>query len=937
MVARFETYVRNVAAHWTEAQDDRTAPEDGRIRDSVMAFVRTDYAKACYFHFVRTGDWDALEKSTEALELASEQKHGSRFVLTPFYEHLLNQDWVNPVAAEDYGGEHILNVDRLDPNWVDGNLELVSFFALKRADLLQRWIKNYRISAEAEADAAAKRSYAERLRGGAVASGAGFVTGAKTTTPSSADGSDRAREVQAKIEQAEAAERAGTQSAEQANAIEKELTANVLTWFGLTKKQLANRMAAWMAAVHEAAEQSAKAAILRLEAGALGDSNDRAPAASDPGQRGRELETEAAAAEIDMGRHGAIADDTQKNLLEFVDRVPKRLRNLLPHMVLQKDGQLSPASFAGTNGEGLRWERMFTRLHVRALDAWSKTQSKDVELQTLSHIRKHFQAQHHDLVFRCLALQMESEASRKLYAEGIERDRATWRRILEVWFEGEPEFWRLSWVLPGPNEPDPIFDTTRISEMLVDVSRRRNVTPALLLNIGWWLEPLNEKEALRLYSSVRERLREDGKRGDLMLQLAERLRDLNKIDDAIRCYRLATDMPFRHAETERYGEAHIQIAQLEWNRGSDTGTVSELERLSLSAAKPGWRSTIARYVEANPRSSAKLRAWLDNQQKRCHSDPEAMSDAVDAMTTLVRAEHSMYLQSNPSADEMIPIKTPLILEAHPAFFPQDANTPQVARMLAPSGLNTMRESVGARYGLDMPGTRIRPNPALHESTYRILVCEVPRAYGLIDPTSDYGPVLIAAVGDCMRRNIDAFVGVQETRDLLEQWRRQDRAREGDFDLIVSVPRYEVLLTDVLRALVREGICLQPLDDVITAFIASRDSPLERLIGNVRASLPTAQLGFKPGAPQELERELSRFVSADGGIARAIRQSQENRLRERVVKSIDADCGIVVVRDPAIRSAVRSLVRSELPELAVLTQEEIAGRQLDMGGMGSEDI
>src|SRR5260370_17042981 len=100
----------------------------------------------------------------------------------------------------------------------------------------------------------------------------------------------------------------------------------------------------------------------------------------------------------------------------------------------------------------------------------------------------------------------------------------------------------------------------------------------------------------------------------------------------------------------------------------------------------------------------------------------------------------------------------------------------------------------------------------------------------------------------MRRNMDAFVGVQETRVLLEQWRRQDRAREGDFDLIVSVPRYEVLLTDVLRALVREGICLQPLDDVITAFIASRDSPLERLIGNVRASLPTAQLGFKPGAP-----------------------------------------------------------------------------------------
>jgi len=938
MLIRFDAYARNVEKHWHKAGQDPAKSDEARVRDSVLAFVLTDFGKACFAHFVRTGDNDSLQRAREVLDRATEQKHGSRFVLTHFYQHLLNFEWVSESAWRDYVGDHILKVDSLDPNWVDGNLELVNFFARKSDALVTRWLEHYRLSAYAAASADAKRSYVAELRGESGGPSARFIDRPTRHAVSSAE--DNARAVAARA-RADAANGQGDLAIEfetTARAIQDEWTAGALTWFGWTREQLQKRMKDWTDAITTAAEHAAGAAIERAKAAALLDSDGVGSASTDPHQIARDLEREAAGDELDLGTHGGIADDTQHSLLEFVDRVPKRMQNLLPHIALRKDGHVSLESFVGSHGGELKWERTFDELHVLGLKAWSKTQSKDVELQTLRHIRHHFKPQEYELIVRSLDLQNASRESQLHHATTIKSDRETWTRILESWLEGEPEFWRLTWIFPGA-AGDPIFDRQRIAELLVRASKRRNVTPALLLNIGWWLESLNAKEALKVYGSLRDQLPETN-RGDLMFELADRLAALSKVDESIRCYRLASEMPFRTREGEMHSDCHLRIAQLEWGRSNDTPMLTELEFLGSSNASPGWRSKMMGKVGQNPRSSSMLHFWLDDEERRWReANPEVLSDVVNAMMALLQVERGLYVAQNPRAADMLPIQTPVALEAHPGFFPQEADTPQVVRLFADSGLKAMYDRLGQRYGVRLPFPWIRHNPWLPEGTYRILIHEIPRAWDSTDPASFYDEAFIAAIERCLSENLDAFVGLQETRDLVEQWRRQDTARERIYDRIMSKPRREILLAEVLRALVREQISLEPLDDVLRAFVESRDSDVERMIGHVRASLPPTRLGFRSHAPQarlpyELEKRVVRLTRVDGNAGGANRQSEERRLRQRLLECVDLGDEMLVVREPSIRSKVRSLVRADLPRLVVLTQHEIAGRQLDGSWVGT---
>jgi type III secretion protein V len=286
-----------------------------------------------------------------------------------------------------------------------------------------------------------------------------------------------------------------------------------------------------------------------------------------------------------------------------------------------------------------------------------------------------------------------------------------------------------------------------------------------------------------------------------------------------------------------------------------------------------------------------------------------------------------------------PVLTPIAVEVSAALGaalgPPD---PRGSGVFMSEIVPDVRERLFAELGLALPAVRLRAGAAgVGGGAFVVRLNEVPLGRGEVALTD--GRAAAARIGDeilaLMRRFGHEFVGVQETQALLDGLERTHPALVRE---VVPKLVSPVLLADVLRRLVEEGISLRNLRDVLGAL--AEWAPHERdpvvLAEHVRAALRRTITFQNTRAGGVLTAWM-----LDGLIEDTIREAihktptgsylaLEPQLSRDIVAAVgralgpaDGGDGAVLLTNAEIRRYVRRLVETEHPDLAVLSYQELA--------------
>jgi type III secretion protein V len=289
-----------------------------------------------------------------------------------------------------------------------------------------------------------------------------------------------------------------------------------------------------------------------------------------------------------------------------------------------------------------------------------------------------------------------------------------------------------------------------------------------------------------------------------------------------------------------------------------------------------------------------------------------------------------------------PVLTPIAVEVSASLAPVlGAPDPKGPGAFMSEVVPRVRERLFAELGLSLPAVRLRvATDGLEGGAFVVRLNEVPLARGEIarEDFSAAGTRLGDEILGLMRRYGHELLGVQETQALLDALERTHPALVRE---VVPKLVSPVLLADVLRRLVEEGISLRNLRDVLGAL--AEWAPHERdpvvLAEHVRAALRRAITfqhvrpgGVLPaymldgliedtirdaihktptGSYLALEPQLSRDIVA--AVSRALGPSENG----------DVAPACVLLTNAEIRRYVRRLVETEHPDLAVLSYQELA--------------
>ncbi len=297
-------------------------------------------------------------------------------------------------------------------------------------------------------------------------------------------------------------------------------------------------------------------------------------------------------------------------------------------------------------------------------------------------------------------------------------------------------------------------------------------------------------------------------------------------------------------------------------------------------------------------------------------------------------------------------------------------------------VNGLRISIYYRLGIALPEVTVRINNALQEQKYRLFVGEIPTSEGRMNGdmlfafTSketldtfaipyEKGPDFIprqetlwVGVENIARlqeanipfkkpinaiayhceaitaRYIGQFVGIQEVRHMLAHMEQNfpDLVKEAQRVLPIQT------LTEIMRRLVQEYVSVRDLRAVLSAIIewGSKEKDPVMLVEQIRSSL-SRQISFQYSGGFNLLPAFLLTNEVEDKIRNAIRQtsvasyiSLEPEAAKRIVSSIrertkqegESETSPVLVTALDIRRYVRRLIEAELPELPVLSYQEI---------------
>ncbi len=329
-----------------------------------------------------------------------------------------------------------------------------------------------------------------------------------------------------------------------------------------------------------------------------------------------------------------------------------------------------------------------------------------------------------------------------------------------------------------------------------------------------------------------------------------------------------------------------------------------------------------------------LIAWRLIRTARTDDAAAAATAAAAGATPAGRAQAARAAGEGAPAPVLTPIAVEVAGEVGALLGPRG---PGDAGPFAAEIVPQLRERLFAELGLPLPVVRLRAAvPGLAPTAFVIRLNEVPLGRGDIprETWGDAGARLGDAVLALVRRYGHELFGLEETQGLLDALERTHPALVRE---VVPKLISPVLLTDVLRRLVEEGISLRNLRDILGAL--AEWAPQERdpvaLTEHVRVALRRA-ITYKyagdagvlaaylldpmiedtirdaiqktaTGSYLALEPQISRDII--GAVGRALGPEGAN--------------GAVLLTGVEIRRYVRRLVETEHPGLAVLSFQELA--------------
>jgi type III secretion protein V len=284
-----------------------------------------------------------------------------------------------------------------------------------------------------------------------------------------------------------------------------------------------------------------------------------------------------------------------------------------------------------------------------------------------------------------------------------------------------------------------------------------------------------------------------------------------------------------------------------------------------------------------------------------------------------------------------PVLTPIAVEVAGELGARLGSDGSGPGLFATEIVPRLRERLFAELGLPLPAVRLRPGVSgLGATAYVLRLNEVPLARGEIprEAWSTAGAQLGDGVLALLRRYGHELFGLDEAQALLDALERTHPTlvREVVPKLVTLV-----LLTDILRRLIEEGISLRNLRDILGAL--AEWAPHERD--------PVALTEHVRGA---LRRAITYRHAGEGGVLAAylLDPMIEDTIRDSVQKTATGSYlalepqlsrdifaavgravgpgavgGAVLLTGAEIRRYVRRLIETDHPDLAVLSFQELA--------------
>ncbi len=315
---------------------------------------------------------------------------------------------------------------------------------------------------------------------------------------------------------------------------------------------------------------------------------------------------------------------------------------------------------------------------------------------------------------------------------------------------------------------------------------------------------------------------------------------------------------------------------------------------------------------------ARARATLAEQQRRA-TEPSPVDRA----------------RAGAREPAFVPLVVPWSLEVSDDLEPMLHAVPDGLRAMAIG----MREQLFADVGVPLPAPRVRVRSELEPRSVVLSLHEVP---GLVlrVPNTVADEDVIAWVREPTLRLLKArasdFLGLAEVQRLLDQLEQFAPATVRN---VVPKPLGLVLLTDVLRRLVEEGLSVRDLRGILEALstvAATEKDPLnlaEYVRSQVRRAITfrlTAGLGqlnvilLDPVLEETVRRAITRtaggaFLTLAPHAARDVIAS----VRAAVADAHRSAGGaLVILTQPDIRRFVRKLLESELPDVWIVSFAEL---------------
>jgi tetratricopeptide (TPR) repeat protein len=436
----------------------------------------------------------------------------------------------------------------------------------------------------------------------------------------------------------------------------------------------------------------------------------------------------------------------------------------------------------------------------------------------------------------------------------------------------------------------------------------------------------------------------------------------------------------------------VKLAELYCERRGPTDAADRGEL----ACEERWER--AEELAARARDEAQKR--VDEARKKLDGDNGERSKWTDrqARQALERAREDLRsaqevwtrIQRRSSYDRVIrdfyPVVTPIAIEVSTDLEGWVGETP-LGEQLISHMLPDLRESLFARIGVRFPGVRVRLNEAsLTPGTVSYSLHEVPR-YVYVMPADflagvtlsectaltgvrgqsggnrpwDGGPAtwlsaseaqrvekagipvwdprgyIVATLGSILERHAEEFVGLEETRSLLEDGAGGRRGNVPDS----ALPGLAV----VLRRLLHEGVPITDLETISQEYAAGTANgsgvDVIALTERIRRRLaPQFVLRGLNGADLKVGALSpafeARFFRGAGRVERNGSKSFVRMPPEEVQAALALvrqalgaeQVGALVVSDGALRPYIRSVLELEFPSLRVLAREEVAGLALE---------